>query len=69
MYLMYYDDSRRPADTKIAEGCAAYARRFGHSPDTVLVNAAQIAVVAGVTVRSETRIEANNFQIGVEATS
>ncbi len=28
-YLWYFDDSKKPIAQKIAEGCAAYAARWG----------------------------------------
>jgi hypothetical protein len=66
MFLMWFDDSKKPTAQKIAEACARYQERYGAAPNTVLCNPEQIATVAGVAVRPLVRIRPNNFHIGVE---
>lgn len=67
MYLGWFDDTpKKPAQAKIAEACAAYLARFGVRPNVVLVNAADLVAVEGVTVRAVGYIRVNNFWIGWE---
>jgi len=64
-YLVWYDpDARRTAVEKITDACAAYQRRFSTVPNLVLVNASDVADLAGVEVRSEHTVQPHHFWVG-----
>jgi hypothetical protein len=65
-YLLWYDDSKKPTPVKIAEAALRYRERYGIGPNTILVNAADVADVPGLTVRAEAYVRRNNFWIGRE---
>jgi hypothetical protein len=65
LFLHWFDDSKRPADAKLADACAAYTRRFGAPPNVALVNEADAGAQAdGVEVRVTGRIGKHNYQVG-----
>lgn len=74
MFLMWFDDDRRKtAAGKIAEGCAAYQRRFGvpatlihaqRAPDPA---EAPALAIAGARVDPCGSVPVSNFWIGREA--
>jgi hypothetical protein len=66
MFLMWFDDSKKPTAQKIAEACARYQERFRSAPNTVLCNEAERIAVTGLVVRSEGYIRRSNFWIGWE---
>jgi hypothetical protein len=66
MYLLWYDDSKKPVAAKIRAALDAYHDRFHVAATVVLTNAAEQTPVAGVAVRSEGYIRPNNFWIGRE---
>ena len=66
MYLMWFDDTKKPTPAKIAEAIAAYRERFGRPPTVVLTSEADRVDVEGIEVRSETFIRPNNFWVGAE---
>lgn len=66
-YLGWFDDNgKKPAQTKIAEACAAYVERYQTHPNVVLVNERDRAEVDGLLVRVESYIRPNNFWVGFE---
>lgn len=66
MFLGWFDDTRRPVATKIAEAMAVYTERFHTRPNLVLTSEADYTDVPGVTVRAEGSIRRNTFWIGWE---
>jgi hypothetical protein len=66
MYLGWFDDTRRPVETKIDEAVAAYVERFKTRPNIVLMSEADATPIRGMTARSESYIGRNNFWIGWE---
>lgn len=52
MYLIWFDDSKKPLEEKIARALIHYRERAGRSATVVLVHPSQVARVEGVTVRS-----------------
>jgi hypothetical protein len=63
--MVWYDATpNKPTTEKIREAIAAYVNRFTLPPDVVLVNSVDEAEVAGVAVRSERTVQANNFWVG-----
>jgi hypothetical protein len=66
VYLLWYDDTKKTAQIKIAEAIGAYTDRFKSKPNVVLVNEADRAEVQGMLVRSEGFIRRNNFWVGWE---
>lgn len=64
MFLIWYDDSKKPTTDKIAAGIQAYRDRFSTAPACALVNEADLAVVSGIRVESRSHIPRNNFWLG-----
>ena len=65
LYLCWFDDSKRPADAKLADAIAAYRARFGTAPNVALVSEGDAGVRAeGVDVRVMGRIGKSNYQVG-----
>ena len=68
MYLMWFDDSKRPLDDKIAGALAAYDARYGTRPGIVLVHPEQVIQRADVlVVTGESQgipVQKNNFWMG-----
>lgn len=65
LYLGWQDDNPKTTPARrIADACAAYARRFGTPPTVALVNEAQICEVEGLTVRSEGYIRKDIVWVG-----
>lgn len=67
MFLMWLDDSKKRAiPDRIADGIAAYERRYGVKPTLVLVNEADKDAPApeGVTVRAAGNVRRDNYWIG-----
>lgn len=64
MFLMWFDDTKKPPADKIRAAIAAYVARFERQPTAVLCNEAEICAVAGVAVRSEGYVRKSNFWIG-----
>lgn len=67
LFLIWYDDSKRPTAEKIRQGCARYAERYGVQPNVVLISTTETAEIDGIEVRPLARIRPNNYHIGVEA--
>jgi hypothetical protein len=64
-YLVWYDpDPRHSTVEKITDACAAYQRRFSTVPNLVLVNATDVADLAGMEVRSEHTVQPHHFWVG-----
>ena len=66
MYLMWFDDTKKPTPAKIAEAVAAYRERFKYAPTVVLTSERDRVDVEGIEVRSEAFIRPNNFWVGAE---
>lgn len=65
-YMIWFDDSKRTTEQKIAAGVVRYVERYDTHPNTVITNPTEVVEVAGVQVRGELRIRPNNFHIGIE---
>jgi hypothetical protein len=64
-YYAWLDiDKRHTPAEKIAGAIAAYRARFGREPEVVLVNEADLCVVAGVDVQSTPRLCIGNVWVG-----
>lgn len=68
MYMMWFDDGKKPAKQKIAEALEAYVRHFKTEPNTVLVNEVDQAETPpdGVTLRVSPTVRQFNYWIGRE---
>ncbi|MBK8200186.1 MAG: hypothetical protein IPK75_17710 [Acidobacteria bacterium] len=67
MFLAWFDDNpKKTTGIKIAEAIAAYMARFQVRPTVVLVNAADLVEVPGVTIRAVGYVRANTFWVGQE---
>lgn len=67
MYIMWFDDSKLPTATKIAQAVAAYTQRFnGVRPTVVLAHPEEVVEVEGVTVRAASNVRRSNYWVGVE---
>lgn len=72
MYLIWFDDSKKPVEEKIARALAHYQQRVGRSATVVLVHPSQVARVPCVVVRSCEEapragvVQPNTFWLGVE---
>lgn len=66
MYMMWFDDGKKPVAQKIEEAVAAYVRHFRERPNVVLVCQEDAAtVVVGIEVRASPTVRPNNFWVGV----
>lgn len=67
MYIMWYDDSKRPVEQKILDAMEAYQDRYGIRPNVVMVNEMDAgAVVSSVVVRAQSNIRRYNYWVGME---
>jgi hypothetical protein len=66
MYLGWFDDNaKKTATDKAKEAISAYSARFEHTPNVILVNAADLPIeLGGIAVRAESYIRRNNFWVG-----
>ena len=65
LYLGWQDDNPKTTPARrIADACAAYARRFGTPPTVALVNEAQLCEVDGLVVRSAGYIRKDIVWVG-----
>ncbi len=64
LYLEWYEDSpKKPVPQRLAEAAAAYRAKFGTSPTTILVNAADAgAVLQGCEVKADRWVRVNNYR-------
>jgi hypothetical protein len=66
-YLGWFDDNpKRPAAQRIADACAAYARRCGQRATVVLVNEADKNAPATVPLRAVAWVRKDHYFAGVE---
>ena len=69
MYLLFFDDTKRPLEDKLAGALAAYTARYGRKPGIVLVHPEQIVQRADVlVVTGESQgipVQRNNFWMGL----
>lgn len=66
-FLLWFDDSKKPAITKLSDACRAYEARYGYWPTVAKVSEAdKEARAAGVSVYVETYVRPNNFWVGKE---
>jgi hypothetical protein len=64
-FLVWYDpDTQRPLLEKIQAALAAYGRRFSLAPNLVLISASDVAILAGVEIRSVRTVQPNNIWVG-----
>lgn len=66
MFLMWFDDTKKPTARKIDEAVATYIERFNVKPNVALVNADDATPMEGITVRTAKNIQKHNFWIGIE---
>lgn len=69
MYMMWFDDGKKPPATKIEEAVAAYIRHFKTPPNLVLVSQDDKdapAPSSRVTVRAVNYVRPHNFWVGWE---
>lgn len=70
MFVMWFDDSKRPISDKVAAACAAYRARFGADPAIAVLSVVDAEVLAGaktcVAITSRPYVRQNNFWIGSE---
>jgi hypothetical protein len=73
LFLLWFDDSKKSIEQKIAGGIAAYTERFsGIAPKVVGVSQIDLDSMNGATVKdveivTKSYIRRNNFWIGREA--
>lgn len=66
LYMMWFDDSKKPTATKVAEGAAAYESHFHHAPLVVCVSLATVVEGTPLQVQPLRTVQVNNFWFGME---
>jgi hypothetical protein len=68
MYMMWFDDSKKPVADKLAEGAAAYHNHFRSACNVVLVSDSEQGAAApeGITIRAVSYVRRNNYWFGWE---
>jgi hypothetical protein len=66
-FLHWFEDSpKKGTAQRLEEACGAYEKRFGQSPNLILVSEHDAgATRPGCEVRVEKRIGPNNYQVGL----
>ena len=65
MFLLWFDDSKRPTAQKIAAAIARYTERYGHAPSVVLTCPGECEDVPGVEVRAAEHVRQFNYWVGM----
>lgn len=70
LYLMWYDEAKKPLEAKLADAVAAFRLHYNGTPNTARVNdvegASLPATVAGMRIECKPTIQKNNVWVGVE---
>jgi hypothetical protein len=65
-YLVWYDENvHKTAAEKIQEAMTVYILRFSEAPALVLVNSNDQTEIGGVSIRSESTVQRNNFWLEI----